>query len=97
MVRRRGTGAARSGRCGAGRLAILYAAAELATKALETLWLATLLVVVYDGMVSRWVLVNRRTLSFRQRRERAQAEEGETLEPAPDLRTWARSTRRRAA
>ena len=94
MVRRRGTGAARSGRCGAGRLAILYAAAELATKALETLWLATLLVVVYDGMVSRWVLVNRRTLSFRQRRERAQAEEGETLEPAPNLGQIDAQTRR---
>ena len=45
-------------------------------------------------MVSRWVLVNRRTLSFRQRRERAQAEEGETLEPAPNLGQIDAQTRR---
>ena len=62
----------------------MYAAAELAIKSLETLWLATGVVVAY-GMVSRWVLVSRRTLSFRQRRERAQAVERETVEPAPDL------------
>ena len=62
----------------------MYAAAELAAKTLATLWLATVVVIVY-GMVSRWVLVSRRTLAFRQRRERAEAEHGETVEPAPDL------------
>ncbi len=71
----------------------LYAAAELAAKALETLWLATVAVIAY-GMVSRWVLVSRRTLAFRQRRERAQAQHDETVEPAPDLREIDGRTRR---
>ena len=71
----------------------LYAAAELAAKALETLWLVTAAAIVY-GMVSRWVLVSRRTLAFRQRRERAQAEHDETVEPAPDLGEIDARTRR---
>ena len=71
----------------------MYAAAELAAKALETLWLVTVAVVVY-GMVSRWVLVSRRTLAFRQRRERAQAEHDETIEPGPDLGEIDARTRR---
>ena len=41
----------------------LYAAAALLRNAVETLWLATLVIVGY-GMVSRWVLVSRRTLAF---------------------------------
>ena len=71
----------------------MYAAAELVTKSLETVWLATAIVIVY-GMVSRWVLVSRRTLAFRQRRERAQAEDGETAEPLPDLGQIDADTRR---
>ncbi|MCY4635118.1 MAG: mechanosensitive ion channel, partial [Acidobacteria bacterium] len=71
----------------------MYAAADLTAKSLETLWLATAAIVAY-GMVSRWVLVSRRTLAFRQRRERAQAEEGEVVEPAPDLSQIDAQTRR---
>ncbi len=71
----------------------MYAADELAAKSLETLWLATGVIVVY-GMVSRRVLVRRRSLSFRQRRERALAEDGETVEPAPDLGQIDADTRR---
>ncbi len=62
----------------------MYAAGELVAKSLETVWLATAVVITY-GMVSRRVLVSRRTLAFRQRRERAQAEDGEPAEPLPDL------------
>ena len=71
----------------------MYAAAALAAKSLETLWLATVAVIVY-GMVSRWVLVSRRTLAFRQRRERAQAEHDDATEPAPDLGQIDAQTRR---
>ena len=71
----------------------MYAADELVAKSLESLWLATGVIVVY-GMVSRWVLVSRRSLSFRQRRERALAEDGEPVEPAPDLGQIDADTRR---
>ena len=71
----------------------MYAANELFAKSLETLWLATAVTVVY-GMVSRWVLVSRRSLAFRQRRERALAEDGEPVEPAPDLGQIDADTRR---
>ena len=73
----------------------MYAAGELVAKSLETVWLATAVVIAY-GMVSRGVLVNRRTLAFRQRRERAQAEaeDGETAEPLPDLGQIDADTRR---
>ena len=71
----------------------MYAADELVSKSLETLWLATGVIVVY-GMVSRWVLVSRRSLAFRQRRERALTEEGEPVEPAPDLGQIDADTRR---
>ncbi len=54
------------------------------------MWLATAIVIVY-GMVSRGVLISRRTLAFRQRRERAQAE---TAEPLPDLGQIDAQTRR---
>ena len=62
----------------------VFAAEELLRNTVETLWLATLLLVAY-GMVSRWVLISRRTLTFRQRRERARAEDGDAVEPGPDL------------
>ena len=71
----------------------MYAAGELVAKFLETVWLATAVVITY-GMVSRRVLVSRRTLAFRQRRERAQAEDGETAEPLPDLGQIDADTRR---
>ena len=71
----------------------MYAAGELVAKSLETVWLATAVVIAY-GMVSRWVLVNRRKLAFRQRRERAQLEDGETAEPLPDLGQIDADTRR---
>ena len=71
----------------------MYAANELAFKSLETLWLATGVTIAY-GMVSRRVLISRRSLSFRQRRERALAEEGAAAEPAPDLDQIDADTRR---
>ena len=71
----------------------MYAAAELVATSLETLWLATAVAVAY-GMVSRWVLLSRRKLSFQQRWERAQADGGESLEPAPDLGQIDADTRR---
>ena len=71
----------------------LYAADALLRNAVETLWLATLVIVGY-GMVSRWVLVSRRTLAFQQRRERARAEDGAVTEPAPDLVQLDANTRR---
>ena len=40
----------------------MYAAGELVAKSLETVWLAVAVVIAY-GMVSRWVLVSRRTLA----------------------------------
>ena len=71
----------------------LYAADALLRNAVETLWLATLVIVGY-GMVSRWVLVSRRTLAFQQRRERARAEDGAVTEPVPDLVQLDANTRR---
>ncbi len=73
----------------------MYAASELVAKSLETVWLATAVVIAY-GMVSRGVLVNRRKLAFRQRRERAQAEaeDRETAELLPDLGQIDADTRR---
>ena len=71
----------------------MYAADELVGKSLETVWLATAVVVAY-GMVSRRVLVSRRKLAFRQRRERARAEDGEPAEPLPDLGQIDTDTRR---
>ncbi len=89
-------GAAVSVQVGLAGLAVagyLYAAAELAAKSLETLWLATMAVLVY-GMVSRWVLVSRRMLAFRQRRERALGGHEDALEPEPDLGQIDAQTRR---
>ena len=71
----------------------VYAAEEIQRNVVETLWLATMLLVAY-GMVSRWVLISRRTLAIRQRRERAQAEDGEAVEPGPDLGRLDANTRR---
>ena len=71
----------------------MYAAGELVAKSLETVWLTAAVVIAY-GMVSRWVLLSRRTLAFRQRRERAQAEDGDTAEPLPDLGQIDADTRR---
>ena len=71
----------------------MYAADALVAKSLETVWLAVGIVVLY-GLVSRWVLMSRRTLAFRQRRERAQAEDGEAAEPPPDLGQIDADTRR---
>lgn len=62
----------------------VYAANRLAVTFLETLWLAVGVVLVH-GLVSRAVLVSRRMLLFRQRRERALADPAEPAEPAPDL------------
>ena len=71
----------------------VFAAEELLRNTVETLWLATMLLLAY-GMVSRWVLISRRTLAFRQRRARARAEDAETAEPAPDLVQLDANTRR---
>ena len=71
----------------------VFAAEGLLGNTVETLWLATVLLLAY-GMVSRWVLISRRTLAFRQRRERARAADGEAVEPVPDLVQIDANTRR---
>ena len=71
----------------------VFAAEGLLRNMVESLWLATVLLVAY-GMVSRWVLISRRTLAFRQRRERARAGDGDVVEPGPDLVQLDANTRR---
>ncbi len=58
----------------------LYTARELATRLLWSLWLAVLLLVLYELMM-RWLFVARRRLALERARKRREAQQAEEAEP----------------